>query len=119
MLVLLFLPISLFAQQKHALLIGISDYPQYKVSDASWSRIHGSNDVRLLSPILSKQGFKVETLTDKSATHKAIGKSLKKVSQNVQSGDMVYIHLYGHGQTVEEDNLRTFAGEFAKIDFAQ
>ena len=63
-LVLLLLPISLFAQQKHALLIGISDYPQYKISDASWSRIHGANDVRLLSPILSKQGFKVETLTE-------------------------------------------------------
>ena len=64
MLVLLSLPISLFAQQKHALLIGISDYPQYKVSDASWSRIYGANDVRLLSPLLSKQGFMVETLTD-------------------------------------------------------
>ena len=40
-LVLFFLPISLFAQQKHTLLIGISDYPQYKDSDASWSCIHG------------------------------------------------------------------------------
>lgn len=101
-LVLLLLPISLFAQQKHALLVGISDYPQYKISDASWSRIHGANDVRLLSPILSKQGFKVETLTDKSATHKAIEKSLKKLSQTVHSGDMVYIHLSGHGQAVED-----------------
>lgn len=63
-LLLFLLPSNLFAQQKYALLIGISDYPQYKISDASWNRIHGANDVRLLSPILSKQGFKVETLTD-------------------------------------------------------
>jgi len=40
-LLLFLLPANLFAQQKHALLIGISDYPQYKDSDASWSRIHG------------------------------------------------------------------------------
>lgn len=57
--ILLVLSVPLMAQQKHALLIGISDYPQYKDSDASWSCIHGANDVQLLSPILSKQGFKV------------------------------------------------------------
>ncbi len=103
-LVLFFLPISLFAQQKHALLIGISDYPQYKDPDASWSRIHGANDVQLLSPILSKQGFKVSVLTNKSATHSAIEKSLKKLSQSIHSGDIVYIQLSGHGQAVEDEN---------------
>lgn len=102
MLVLLFLPISLFAQQKYALLIGVSDYPKYKVSDASWSCIHGANDVRLLAPILLKQGFNVESLTDKKATNKAIEKSLKKLGQTVHPGDMVYIHLSGHGQAVED-----------------
>jgi hypothetical protein len=94
----------LFAQQKHALLIGISDYPQHKDPDASWSRIHGANDVQLLSPILSKQGFKVTTLTNKSATHDAITKSLIKLGQSIHSGDIVYIHLSGHGQAVEDEN---------------
>ena len=102
--VLLFLSVPIRAQQKHALLIGISDYPQYKDSDASWSRIHGANDVQLLSPILSKQGFKVSVLTNKSATHSAIEKSLKKLSQSLHSGDIVYIQLSGHGQAVEDEN---------------
>lgn len=103
-LLLFLLPANLFAQQKHALLIGISDYPQYKDSDASWSRIHGANDIQLLSPILSKQGFNVTTLTNKSATHSAIEKSLKKLSQSIHSGDIVYIQLSGHGQAVEDEN---------------
>lgn len=102
--ILLVLSVPLMAQQKHALLIGISDYPQYKDSDASWSRIHGANDVQLLSPILSKQGFKVSVLTNKSATHSAIEKSLKKLSQSIHSGDIVYIQLSGHGQAVEDEN---------------
>ena len=101
---LLFCPCLLFAQQKHALLIGISDYPQYKDPDASWSRIHGANDVQLLSPILSKQGFKVTTLTNKLATHDAITKSLIKLGQSIRPGDIVYIHLSGHGQAVEDEN---------------
>ena len=101
---LLFWPFLLFAQQKHALLIGISDYPQHKDPDASWSRIHGANDVQLLSPILSKQGFKVTTLTNKSATHDAITKSLIKLGQSIHSGDIVYIHFSGHGQAVEDEN---------------
>ncbi len=103
-LLLFLLPSNLFAQQKHALLIGISDYPQYNNSDASWSCIHGANDVQLLSPILSKQGFKVTTLTNKSATHDAIEKSLKKLSQSIHQGDIVYIQLSGHGQAVEDEN---------------
>lgn len=102
--ILLVLSVPLMAQQKHALLIGISDYPQYKDSDASWSRIHGANDVQLLSPILSKQGFKVTTLTNKSATHSSIEKSFKKLSQSIQPGDIVYIQLSGHGQAVEDEN---------------
>lgn len=86
------------------MLIGISDYPQYKDSDASWNCIHGANDVQLLSPILSKQGFKVTTLTNKTATHSAIEKSLKKLSQSTNSGDIVYIQFSGHGQAVEDEN---------------
>ena len=75
LLAILILQTPLFAQQKHALLIGISNYPQYKDADASWAKIHGTNDVQLISPLLAKQGFKIVTLTDNLATHK--GKQLK------------------------------------------
>ena len=101
---LLLLPISLFAQQKHALLIGISNYPQYDYADASWAPIHGTNDVQLISPILANQGFIINTLTNESATHGAIGNSLKDLENRVHAGDIVYIHLSGHGQAVEDEN---------------
>lgn len=95
---------SIMAQKKHALLIGISNYPQYRESEASWSSIHGANDVQLLTPSLSKQGFKVETLVDNAATYSAIQKKLKKICQIAEPGDVVYIHLSGHGQAVEDEN---------------
>lgn len=102
--VLLVFPISLLAQQKYALLIGISDYPQYKDSDASWMPIHGSNDIQLLTPILTGQGFLINSLTNKSATRKAIEKGFMDLKNRVNSGDIVYIHLSGHGQAVEDEN---------------
>ena len=97
-------PLALSAQQKHALLIGISNYPQYDYADASWTPIHGTNDVQLISPILAKQGFKINTLTNESATHEAVGNSLKDLGNSVHAGDIVYIHLSGHGQAVEDEN---------------
>lgn len=86
------------------MLIGISDYPQYSDSDASWAPIHGTNDVQLISPILAKQGFKINMLTNDAATHEAIGNSLKDLRNSVHAGDIVYIHLSGHGQAVEDED---------------
>jgi len=101
---LLFCPCLLFAQQKHALLIGISNYPQHKDADASWTKIHGTNDVQLISPLLAKQGFKIITLTDNLATHKGIENGFIKLENSVRPGDIVYIHFSGHGQAVEDEN---------------
>ena len=95
---------TLYAQNKIALLIGISNYPQYKDADASWTKIHGTNDVQLISPLLAKQGFKIITLTDNTATLKGIENGFKKLENSVRPGDIVYIHLSGHGQAVEDEN---------------
>ena len=103
-LTLLLLPISLLAQQKHALLIGISDYPQKETEEATWTPIHGANDARLIAPILEQQGFSVITLTDKSASHNAIGNKFEQLTSTVNKGDVVYIHLSGHGQAVEDED---------------
>ncbi len=92
------------AQNKIALLVGISDYPEYPREDASWSKIHGANDVRLISPLLADQGFSVTTLINESATHEAILNSLKTLENNAHPGDIVYIHLSGHGQAVEDED---------------
>ena len=101
---MLLLPISLFAQQKQALLIGISDYPKHENDDASWTSIHGTNDVQLISPILAKQGFIIHTLLNKAATLSAIENAFEGLERNVQPGDIVYIHFSGHGQAVEDED---------------
>ena len=97
-------PWGLMAQEKHALLVGISEYPQYTDNDASWTKIHGVNDVQLIKPILKKQGFRINTLQDKTATYKAITKSLAKLKNEVREGDIVYLHFSGHGQAVEDES---------------
>ena len=97
-------PLTLTAQERHALLVGISDYPQYTDNDASWPKIHGVNDVQLIKPILKKQGFRINTLQDKTATYKAITKSLVKLKDEVREGDIVYVHFSGHGQAVEDES---------------
>lgn len=102
--IMLCLPFSLVAQQKHALLIGISDYPQYDDTESSWAPIHGTNDIQLIAPILMGQGFVINTLTNEAATRQAIDDGFKELESRVQAGNIVYIHLSGHGQAVEDEN---------------
>jgi hypothetical protein len=102
--IMLCLPFSLVAQQKHALLIGISDYPQYDDTEASWAPIHGTNDIQLIAPILTEQGFVINTLTNEAATRQAIDNSFKELESRVKAGNIVYIHLSGHGQAVEDED---------------
>ena len=95
--------ICLQAQSKRALLIGISEYTKSeKTQDRDWDNIHGANDVRLLTPTLSKQGFTVDTLTNADATADNIRKRLKTLEKKAGTGDMVFIHFSGHGQPVED-----------------
>jgi len=91
------------AQSKRALLIGISNYSKYDFPpDHEWHNIHGANDVRLLVPTLTKQGFTIDTLTNAEATAVNIRKRLENLEKTAEPGDMVYIHLSGHGQPVED-----------------
>jgi len=99
---MLCLPCSLFAQKKHALLIGISDYPQYDDTESSWAPIHGTNDIQLIAPILTEQGFVINTLSNEAATRQAIDNSFKELESRAKAGNIVYIHLSGHGQAVED-----------------
>lgn len=99
----LLLPTFLFATNKKALLIGISEYPQNNsVYDAAWSSIHGANDVALLMPTLRSQGFKVNALTNKNATANKIRKALLTLVSESKQGDIIFIHFSGHGQPVKD-----------------
>lgn len=91
-----------YADDKRALLIGISNYPVHQTTDLSWSPIHGANDVALLTPTLQKHGFKVVTLTNNQATARNIRNGLLKLGNTCKLGDVVYIHFSCHGQPVED-----------------
>lgn len=86
------------AETKHALLIGISDYP-YK-----WANISGANDIHLLSPLFSEHGYTVTSLVDSEATHAGITKALDKLAKESKEGDLVYVHFSMHGQPFEDLN---------------
>lgn len=97
-----FFPNGGFSQQsKHALLIGISQYP------APWPAVHGKEDVKLLEGKLKACGyapFHIMTLTEKEATHQGISLQFRKLKEKVQAGDMVYIHFSGHFQRITDQN---------------
>lgn len=95
---------TVFAQQKLALLIGISDYGNTSEDPDKWSNISGANDVKLLKPLFSQQGFKTTTLTDGEATYSAIIKSLDRLTRTCKNGDLVYVHFSMHGQPIEDLN---------------
>lgn len=106
-LVILFLMCTMlsFAKEKRALVVGISEYPQYKHStDASWSPIHGTNDALLISKSLKAQKFSVQTLLNKNATASNIRKALRKLTSEASKGDYIYLHFSCHGQPFEDLN---------------
>ncbi|NPD82384.1 caspase family protein [Prevotella sp. PINT] len=102
--VICFSTLNAEAQTKHALLIGISDYGNAREYQGKWSDINGANDVALLSPLLTKQGYKVRTIADAHATYANIISALKKVVKESRKGDMVYLHFSMHGQPFEDLN---------------
>lgn len=89
------------AQEKRALLVGISKYDT-ALTGYQWNNINGANDVKLLAPILKAKGFKVTTLTDEKATHKNIIEGINKLIATSRKGDIIYFHFSGHGQPVED-----------------
>jgi hypothetical protein len=94
---------QLYAQNRWALLIGISEYtPEEEETDYSWNNIHGENDVRLLAPTLTKQGFSIDSLLSADATARNIRSRMKELVRKVRQGDIVFIHFSGHGQPVED-----------------
>ena len=106
--ILLVLTILLFtqlimAQNKRALLVGISDY-QCVNKYGGWNNIHGKNDVDLLYPTLKRNGIIVSCISDKDATKAGITKALKLLVSQCKAGDIVYLHFSTHGQPFEDIN---------------
>jgi hypothetical protein len=82
---------------KHALCIGINDYP------GTGSDLAGCvNDAKDWAAVFSQRGFSVQTLLDKQATGKAIRDAIKALVSKAQFGDSLVVQYSGHGSYVPD-----------------
>ena len=95
---LLLLSLSVTAQTKRALVIGLGEQ-----QDKAWNKINGDKDVPLVLAILKSAGFKsVTTLVNRQATKVGIVRAFKKMTASCKHGDVVYIHYSGHVQQMTD-----------------
>jgi len=104
LLLMLFCLNYAFAQNKRALLIGISKYENSGTPESKWSDIHGCNDIEIIKQPLQRQKFQIKCLVGRNATAQAIRQNFERLIKNTEAGDVIFIHLSGHGQAVEDDN---------------
>jgi hypothetical protein len=82
---------------KHALCIGINDYP------GTDSDLRGCiNDANDWAAMLAARGFEVEKLLDRQATGKGIRAAITSAVTKAKSGDIVFIQYSGHGSYVPD-----------------
>lgn len=95
---LLLLSLSVTAQTKRALVIGLGEQ-----QDKAWNKINGDKDVPLVLGMLKSAGFKsVTTLVNRQATKTGIIGAFKKMTASCKQGDVVYVHYSGHGQQMTD-----------------
>lgn len=95
---LLLLSLSVTAQTKRALVIGLGEQ-----QDKAWNKINGDKDVPLVHGMLKNAGFKsVTTLVNRQATKTGIIGAFKKMTASCKQGDVVYVHYSGHGQQMTD-----------------
>ena len=103
LLTLLISSLSLFAQEKRALLIGIGKY----APETGWHQIHGDNDVTHTKAILERNGFEgnnITTLVNEEATFAAIDAAISHLVSTSKSKDIIFIQFSGHGQQITDLN---------------
>ena len=95
---LLLLSLSVTAQTKRALVIGLGEQ-----QDKAWNKINGDKDVPFVQAMLKNAGFKfVTTLVNRQATKTGIVGAFKRMTVSCKYGDVVYIHYSGHGQQMTD-----------------
>lgn len=95
---LLLLSLSVTAQTKRALVIGLGEQ-----QDKAWNKINGDKDVPFVQAMLKNSGFKsVTTLIHSQATKDGIVEAFKRMMASYNHGDVVYIHYSGDGQQMTD-----------------
>lgn len=91
------------AAAKHALLIGVGDYPYLPPNKSLEGPAH---DVETLAELLrTVQGFPADhivTLVDEQATRKAVLSAMDRLVDRVGAGDLALIYFSGHGTSSHE-----------------
>ena len=96
--ILLLLSLSVTAQTKRALVIGLGEQ-----QDKAWNKINGDKDVPFVQAMLKNAGFKsVTILVNRQATKVGIVGAFKRMTASCKHGDVVYIHYSGHGQQMTD-----------------
>lgn len=96
--IFLLLSLSVSAQTKRALVIGLGEQ-----QDKAWNKINGDKDVPFVQAMLKNAGFKsVTTLVNRQATKVGIVGAFKRMAASCKQGDVVYIHYSGHGQQMTD-----------------
>lgn len=91
-------------EKKWALIVAISNYPD----STGWNKINAENDVPLITNMLLRQGFQEDNilvLEESNATKQGILDAFRThLIENVEQGDIIYIHFSSHGQQIFDDN---------------
>lgn len=101
---------ALFAQQKHALVVAVADYPT-RTEGRSWTDLSSLNDVKLVKVMLKEQGFEaknIQILEDTEANTSNVMKAFDDLIAKLKKGDIVYFHYSGHGQQIADLDPATY-----------
>jgi hypothetical protein len=99
----LLLTAGVHGQQKHALIIAVSDYPD--PAKNGWKPLNASNDIGLVQSALSAQGFQdITVLKNSEADKKGIVAAITELTRRSAPGDIAFIHISSHGVQLEDDN---------------
>lgn len=92
--------LSVHAQQKHALIIAISDY----APETKWKTINSKNDAPIIEKALIHRGFNKKDIhsyvDDRLTKERILNLLTTHLVEQVDSGDVVYFHFSGHGQQI-------------------
>ena len=93
-----FVAIAAMGQERSALFVGISDYPD----SSGFKKINGANDYEIVGKMLDNKGFNTTVLFNSQATAANIRNELQNLATNSTKGSCVYIHFSCHGQPFED-----------------